>query len=84
MKCRETRENGQTVAAFDNACFLIFFLSHDGLEAITAFIFHCVNLRGADDFSMCIFFVRGGVDSVGFFFFPSLSWCGGSEVYFVR
>ena len=40
--------------------FSCFYFSHGGgLVAITEFVFHCVNLRGAGDVSICIFFVHG-------------------------
>ena len=39
--------------------FSDFYISHGGrLVAINEFVFHCVNLRGSGDVSMCIFFVR--------------------------
>ena len=65
MKCHETRKNGQTLysAAFDNARISDFYFSHGGgLVEITEFVFHCVNLRGAGDVSMCIIVVRGAGD----------------------
>ena len=42
--------------------FSDFYFSHGGgLVAITVFVFLCVNLHGADDVSVCIFFVCGAV-----------------------
>ena len=38
-----------------------FYFSHSGGLAVIEFVFHCVNLRGAGDVSMCIFLVNGAV-----------------------
>ena len=49
-----------------------FYFSHNGeLVAITEIVFHCVNLRGAGDVSMCIFCTwchDGGGEIAGVFF----------------
>ena len=42
--------------------FSDFYFSHGGgLVVISEFVFHCINLCGAGDLPMCIFFVRGAV-----------------------
>ena len=66
--------------------FSCFYFSHGGgLVAITEFVFHCVNLRGVGDFTMCIFCTRchdgGGENSVSVVF--SSRGGGSDHVYFI-